>query len=96
MHQAATYTVVFCGFAPGFAYCVGDPARPPVPRRADPRTRVPAGSVGFAGDYCGIYPNEMPGGWQLVGTTELVLFDPARAEPALLSPGDRVKFEAES
>jgi KipI family sensor histidine kinase inhibitor len=96
LHQATRYVVAFCGFAPGFAYCLGDQARSAVPRRADPRTRIPAGSVGLAGEYCGIYPGDMPGGWQLVGTTELVLFDPGREQPALLEPGDRVLFEVVS
>jgi KipI family sensor histidine kinase inhibitor len=93
LHLETTYTVAFCGFAPGFAYCTGDIARPPVPRRSDPRTRVPAGSVALAGEFCGIYPTAMPGGWQLIGRTELVLFDVDRAQPALLKPGDRVQFE---
>lgn len=94
-HQQAVYTVAFCGFAPGFAYCTSDPALPEVERRADPRTRVPAGSVGLAGPYCGIYPSSMPGGWQLLGTTSEVLFDAGREPPALLEPGDRVCFVAE-
>jgi KipI family sensor histidine kinase inhibitor len=94
-HLAARFTVAFCGFAPGFAYCTSDlTARYPLPRRAEPRPRVPAGSVALAGEYCGIYPREMPGGWQLVATTDEVLFDPDRSEPALLRPGDRVRFEA--
>jgi len=96
-HGAQTYTVAFCGFAPGFAYCVADggagSALPSVPRRDDPRTKVPAGAVGFAGEYCGVYPNEMPGGWQLVGTTDAVMFDPSRDRAALLRPGNRVRFE---
>jgi KipI family sensor histidine kinase inhibitor len=96
LHQATSYVVAFCGFAPGFAYCLGDQPRHPVPRRADPRTRIPAGSVGLAGEYCGIYPGEMPGGWQVVGTTDLVLFDAEREQPALLEPGDRVLFEVAS
>lgn len=92
-HQEMSFTVAFCGFAPGFAYCTSDPALPAVPRRDDPRTSVAAGSVGLAGAYCGIYPRAMPGGWQLIGTTSEVMFDPTRDEPALLSPGDRVRFE---
>ncbi len=93
-HQQAEFTVAFCGFAPGFAYCTSHPALPDVQRRADPRTQVPAGSVGLAGPYCGIYPTSMPGGWQLLGTTSEVMFDAARERPALLQPGDRVRFEA--
>ena len=92
-HAARVYTVAFCGFAPGFAYCTGDPPLPPMPRHDDPRPGVPAGSVGLAGEYCGIYPTAMPGGWQLVGTTPVVLFEPDRDPPARLQPGDRVRFE---
>jgi len=92
-HLSTDFVVAFCGFAPGFAYCAGVPELPEVPRRSEPRTRVPAGSVGLAGRFCGIYPREMPGGWQLLGRTELVLFDPARERPALLAPGDTVRFE---
>jgi KipI family sensor histidine kinase inhibitor len=92
-HAEAGYRVAFCGFAPGFAYCTSDREAPPVPRRDEPRTSVPAGSVGLAGRYCGVYPQTMPGGWHLVGTTDAVMFDAARAEPALLNPGDRVRFE---
>jgi KipI family sensor histidine kinase inhibitor len=91
-HAAATYRVAFCGFAPGFAYCTSEPRAPDVPRRDDPRGSVPAGSVGLGGRYCGVYPRTMPGGWQLVGTTDAVLFDPGRPQPALLNPGDRVRF----
>jgi KipI family sensor histidine kinase inhibitor len=93
-HAATTFTVAFCGFAPGFAYCTSDPPLPPVPRRADPRPRVPAGSVALAAEYCGVYPRSVPGGWQLIGTTDAVLFDPRREQPALLSPGSVVRFEA--
>ncbi|MGH3446744.1 MAG: 5-oxoprolinase subunit B family protein, partial [Nocardioidaceae bacterium] len=92
-HQAATFTVAFCGFAPGFAYCTSDPPLPPVRRRADPRTEVPAGSVALAGEYCGVYPRALPGGWQLIGVTDRTLFDPEQTEPALLRPGDTVRFE---
>ncbi len=93
-HQQAEFTVAFCGFAPGFAYCTSQPALPDVQRRSDPRTQVPAGSVALAGPYCGIYPTSMPGGWQLLGTTPQVMFDADRERPALLQPGDRVRFEA--
>jgi KipI family sensor histidine kinase inhibitor len=94
-HQEAEFTVAFCGFAPGFAYCTSVPALPEVTRRRDPRTKVPAGAVGLAGGFCGIYPTAMPGGWQLIGTTSASLFDPDRDRPALLAPGDRVRFEVE-
>lgn len=91
-HQEADFTVAFCGFAPGFAYCTSEPELPEVARRDEPRTAVPAGAVGLAGPYCGIYPTAMPGGWQLIGSTDAVLFDVDREQPALLSPGVRVRF----
>lgn len=91
-HTAPEYLVAFLGFAPGFPYLVGlDPALH-VPRRATPRTRVPAGSVGLAGEQTGIYPRPTPGGWQLVGRTDTVLFDASREPPALLAAGDRLRF----
>ena len=91
-HTAPLYLVAFLGFTPGFPYLVGlDPALH-VPRRSTPRTVVPAGSVGLAGDQTGVYPRASPGGWQLLGRTEAVLFDPAREPPALLAPGDRLRF----
>lgn len=89
---AVEFTVAFSGFAPGFGYLTGLPEELHVPRRATPRTRVPVGSVGLAGPYAGAYPRASPGGWQLVGRTDAVLFDVARAEPALLRPGGRVRF----
>jgi KipI family sensor histidine kinase inhibitor len=95
LHSAAAYTVGFIGFAPGFAYLVGGDERLHVPRRDNPRTQVPAGSVAVAGPYSGIYPREGPGGWQLIGRTSFVPFDPSRADPAALSPGDRVRFIGE-
>jgi KipI family sensor histidine kinase inhibitor len=93
-HCAGVYRVHFLGFAPGFPYLGGlDPALA-TPRRAVPRTRVPAGSVGIAGPQTGIYPLETPGGWQIIGRTPLVLFDPLREEPCLLRAGDLLRFEA--
>jgi KipI family sensor histidine kinase inhibitor len=89
---AAELSVAFGGFAPGFAYLTGLPADLHVPRRDTPRTRVPAGSVGLAGPYAGAYPQASPGGWQLVGRTDAVLFDVDRDPPALLVPGARVRF----
>jgi KipI family sensor histidine kinase inhibitor len=86
------FTVAFAGFAPGFAYLTGLPPELHVPRRATPRTRVPAGSVGLAGPFAGAYPQASPGGWQLVGRTDAVLFDVDRNPPALLAPGVRVRF----
>jgi KipI family sensor histidine kinase inhibitor len=89
---AVEFAVAFSGFAPGFGYLTGLPEELQVPRRATPRTRVPAGSVGLAGPFAGAYPRSSPGGWQLVGRTDAVLFDVDRAEPALLRPGARVRF----
>ncbi|MDT0276767.1 5-oxoprolinase subunit B family protein [Blastococcus goldschmidtiae] len=86
------FTVAFGGFAPGFGYLTGLPPELHVPRRATPRTRVPAGAVALAGPYAGIYPRASPGGWQLVGRTAAVLFDVDREPPALLIPGARVRF----
>ncbi|MFJ6726995.1 allophanate hydrolase subunit 1 [Streptomyces sp. NPDC091281] len=92
VHAGTEFRVAFCGFAPGFAYLTGLPARYDVPRRATPRTAVPAGSVALAGPYTGVYPRASPGGWQLIGTTPAVLWDPTRARAALLTPGTRVRF----
>ncbi len=93
-HEASHWEVAFCGFVPGFAYLVGGDPRLEVPRRSTPRTVVPAGAVALAGRYSGIYPRPSPGGWQLIGRTSAVLFDPHRESPALLRPGDRVRFVA--
>lgn len=94
-HTAAHYTVSMIGFLPGFPYLDGLPAALHTPRRATPRTRVPAGSVGIGGASTGVYPCESPGGWHLIGRTTLPLFDPTRAaQPALLAPDDRVQFVA--
>lgn len=93
-HEASRWEVAFCGFVPGFAYLVGGDPRLEVPRRSTPRTVVPAGAVALAGRYSGIYPRPSPGGWQLIGSTSAVLFDPHRESPALLRPGDRVRFVA--
>ena len=91
-HSAVEYTVVFLGFQPGFPYLRGLPAALHAPRRASPRVRVAAGSVAIGGGYCGIYPASGPGGWQLIGRTDTALFDLQRTAPALLLPGDRVRF----
>lgn len=92
-HCAAQYRVAMLGFAPGFPYLLGlDPALA-VPRRTDPRQRVPAGSVAIGGSQTGIYPAALPGGWQLVGRTPLRLFDVHAAQPARLHAGDRVRFQ---
>lgn len=93
-HTGTPWRVGFGGFAPGFAYLVGGDARLQVPRRSEPRTKVPAGAVGLAGEFSGVYPRESPGGWQLIGHTGAVLWDVDRPEPALLAPGMRVQFRA--
>ncbi|MFZ0718737.1 5-oxoprolinase subunit B family protein, partial [Mycobacterium sp.] len=88
------WKVGFCGFAPGFAYLVGGDPRLAVPRRSEPRPSVPAGAVGLAGEFTGIYPRRSPGGWQLIGHTDAVLWDIDRPHPALLTPGMWVQFRA--
>jgi KipI family sensor histidine kinase inhibitor len=93
-HTANPWNVGFCGFAPGFAYLVGGDPRLAVPRRSDPRPAVPAGSVGLAGEFTGIYPRRSPGGWQLIGRTDAALWDIGRPDPALLTPGTWVQFRA--
>jgi len=91
-HTSQEMFVAFCGFSPGFAYCTGPATTLPVPRLAEPRTRVPAGAVGLADLFTGVYPSESPGGWQLIGRTDLVLWDERREQPATLAPGTRVRF----
>ncbi|ADB35547.1 Allophanate hydrolase subunit 1 [Kribbella flavida DSM 17836] len=90
-HTSDEWTVAFCGFAPGFGYLTGQ-SEWNVPRRSSPRTKVPAGSVALAGEFSGVYPRESPGGWQLLGRTEVAVFDLDRDPAALLSPGRRVRF----
>lgn len=96
LHAGGEYLVELIGFAPGFAYLSGLDARLHVPRRASPRLRVPAGAVGLAGGQTGVYPFAMPGGWQLIGRTNVELFNPQREPPSLLRSGDRVRFVAVS
>jgi KipI family sensor histidine kinase inhibitor len=91
-HTETEFVSAFCGFAPGFAYLAGLGEEYAVPRLDSPRTKVPAGSVGLAGSWCGVYPSASPGGWRLLGRTDLRLWDPDRSEPALLAPGTRVRF----
>ncbi|WP_136056735.1 urea amidolyase family protein [Microbacterium sp. K24] len=91
-HLAADWRVAFSGFAPGFGYVVSSDPLFDVPRRSSPRTRVPAGSVALAGPFTGVYPRESPGGWQLIGRTDAVMWDIDRDPPALLSPGTTVRF----
>jgi KipI family sensor histidine kinase inhibitor len=99
LHMSILHEVAFCGFGPGFAYLTGIgrlpvPGSRAVPRRTSPRTAVPAGSVAVAGPSTGIYPRPSPGGWNLIGRTDAVLWDPTRDVPALLAPGHRVRFVA--
>lgn len=91
-HAAVEYSVAFLGFQPGFPYLRGLPRTLHAPRRASPRVRVAAGSVAIGGTYTGIYSASGPGGWQIIGHTAAVMFDPQRKAPALLMPGDRVRF----
>jgi len=91
-HTARPWTVAFCGFMPGFGYLVQPEGGWDLPRRATPRTKVPAGSVGLAAEFSAVYPRASPGGWQLIGRTELDVFDLDRDPPALLTPGTRVRF----
>lgn len=93
-HTGMPWRVAFGGFAPGFAYLAGGDARLAVPRRDHPRPTVPAGAVGLAGEFSGVYPRASPGGWQLLGTTSLTLWDADRDPPALLTPGTTVRFVA--
>jgi KipI family sensor histidine kinase inhibitor len=95
-HSEGSYVVYLLGFLPGFAFMGGLAPELATPRRAEPRTAVPARSVGIGGEQTGIYPLVSPGGWQLIGRTPLALFDPLAAEPTLLRPGDRVRFVVES
>ena len=92
LHSGTTYQAAFAGFAPGYVYCTGLDPRLHLPRRPTPRTAVPAGSVAIADVYTAVYPTASPGGWHLLGTTDLPLFDLHRAEPALIRPGDKVRF----
>lgn len=91
-HTGEEWTAAFCGFAPGFAYLTPTGGGWDVPRRPTPRTTVPAGAVAVAGGFSGIYPRASPGGWRLIGSTALSVFDLARTPPALLRPGTRVRF----
>jgi inhibitor of KinA len=92
IHTSATYRVYMIGFLPGFAYMGRVDERIVTPRRSQPRTMVPAGSVGIAGEQTGIYPFASPGGWNIIGQTPVALFDVKRKQPVLLQPGDEVTF----
>lgn len=92
-HSEPSYTVAFLGFAPGFAYLTGLDPKLQLPRLTTPRTRTPEGAVAIAGEFSGIYPQSTPGGWRVLGLTTAQLFDVTRAAPALLAPGDQVRFK---
>ena len=94
LHTAATYTVAFCGFMPGFSYLTGLDARLHLPRRTSPRPRVPPGSVAIASEFTAVYPSASPGGWHLLGSTDAVMWAESRPLPALLPPGTEVRFVA--
>ena len=91
-HREHEWRVAFCGFAPGFGYLTSSAWNWNVPRRSSPRTKVPTGSIALAGEFSGVYPRESPGGWQLIGRTDLAVFDLSREPAALLRPGNRVRF----
>ena len=93
-HGEIEFVASFCGFAPGFSYLAGLPDDRSVPRLDSPRARIPSGSVALAGTWCGVYPTESPGGWRILGHTDVVLWDADSPEPALLPPGTRVRFVA--
>ena len=92
VHTGQLWTVAFAGFAPGFGYLAGEDTRLTVPRLRVPRTSVPAGAVGLAGEFSGMYPRASPGGWQLIGRTDHAMWCPDRDPPAVLTPGVRVRF----
>lgn len=94
LHTQPLYTVFFLGFLPGFAYLGGLDERLYHPRLSSPRKSIKAGSVGIGGSQTGVYPSASPGGWNLIGSTDAVLFDPQKSEPNLLMAGDRLKFIA--
>ncbi len=93
-HTAGAYVSAFCGFAPGFAYLAGSDPLLHVSRRSSPRTRIPPGSIAIAGEYSAVYPSASPGGWRLLGRTDVPVWDVERDPPNLLPPGTKVRFEA--
>jgi KipI family sensor histidine kinase inhibitor len=92
LHSGTEYRAAFCGFAPGFVYLTGLTPELHLPRRKTPRARVQAGSVAMGADLTGVYPTSSPGGWHLLGSARVTMWDPARPRPALIEPGDRVRF----
>lgn len=95
-HTGTLWDVAFCGFVPGFAYLTGGDSRLDVPRRAEPRATVPSGSVALAGGFAAVYPRPSPGGWQIIGHTDVSLWDVTADPPAMLSPGVSVRFVTRS
>jgi inhibitor of KinA len=93
IHSSCDYLVYMIGFAPGFPYLGGMSGKIAAPRRSSPRFKIPAGSVGIAGNQTGVYPIETPGGWQLIGRTPLTLFNPGMIPPSILSAGDKIRFK---
>ncbi len=93
-HTSVDYRAAFCGFAPGFAYLIGLDPQLVLPRRQSPRSEVPAGSVAIAAQYSAVYPRSSPGGWHILGSCDVEMFNPERSQPALLMPGFTVRFEA--
>lgn len=94
LHTGADYLVYMIGFAPGFPYIGGMSEKIAAPRKASPRMKIPAGTVGIAGEQTGVYPIETPGGWQLIGRTPVRLFRPEQKEPSFLHAGDKIRFKA--
>lgn len=94
IHSAEIYTVAFTGFAPGFGYLLGLPSKLVTPRRKEPRTQVPEGSLAIGGGFTGIYPQTLPGGWNIIGRTDMKMWDLDNVHPALLSPGQKIRFKA--
>jgi len=92
LHSSAEYSAAFCGFVPGFAYLTGLAPELLLPRRRNPRGRIPAGSVAVAAGFTGVYPTTSPGGWHLLGRATVAMWDSTRARPAFIEPGDRVRF----
>lgn len=93
-HSSATYIVAFMGFAPGFGYLIGLPKELSMPRRQEPRTHVPQGSVAIGGSFTGIYPQDLPGGWNIIGRTDQIMWDLALNPPTLLLPGRKIRFRS--
>jgi inhibitor of KinA len=95
LHSSQTYTVMMLGFAPGFAYLGPLSPKLVLPRRPEPRRRIPPGSVAIAGAHTAVYPLDTPAGWHLIGRTKHVMFDPVRTPTSLLRVGDKVIFQKE-